>query len=115
MDLGLHGKPCLVPVDHVADCMDVYELCTGSKGVPSDKTQRILILSLREDRWHGLIRHFYHYPTASMIADGLAQICRFTQLLRFATTGKFSFRHSSDKLVRWANRHCTDILENHQK
>jgi len=109
IDLNLGGLPCLLPVDHVTDCMDVFELCTGSKGIASDKTQRILILSIREDRWHGLIRHFYHYPTASMLADGLTKIGRFPQLLYFSTTGKFVLRHTEDKYIRWADRHCSEI------
>ena len=47
---------CLIPVDHITDCMDLYELCCGEKGVSSDKNQRLVILSLREDRLRGIIR-----------------------------------------------------------
>ena len=31
----------VIPVDHVTDCMDLYELVTGKKGLSADKQQRI--------------------------------------------------------------------------
>ena len=65
----------MVPVDQVTACMDVSALCCGAKGVPSDKMQRIIILSLREDRLRGNIRSFMHWPTAVMLADRLTKVC----------------------------------------
>jgi hypothetical protein len=90
----------ILPVDHVTDCMDVYELCTGTKGLSSDKTQRIVIMSLREDRLKGLIRHFMHWPTTIILADGLTKVGLFLQLLRFATTGFLGIRIKSDQFIR---------------
>ena len=49
--IGVQEKNLLpVPVDHYTDCNDLFELMTGEKGVPQDKTQRLYIMGLREDR-----------------------------------------------------------------
>ena len=82
--------------------MDLFELVTGHKGLSSDKTQRILILSLREDRWRGLIRRFFHYPATGMLADGLTKTGTFGELLRFATTGVVRVQLQQDKMIRTA-------------
>ena len=37
-----------LPIDHLTDCKDVFELVTGLKGVPPDKQQRLPIMALRE-------------------------------------------------------------------
>eukprot|EP00959_Pyramimonas_sp_CCMP1952_P224963 4703988-Pyramimonas_sp.AAC.1 len=39
-----------IPIDTMTDCRDLYELCTGMKGVPQDRSQRLIIVSLREKR-----------------------------------------------------------------
>eukprot|EP00959_Pyramimonas_sp_CCMP1952_P416400 8723743-Pyramimonas_sp.AAC.1 len=50
----------ILPVDIVTDCYDLHQLVTGMKGIPVHKTQRLSILSLREDRLAGRLRRFYH-------------------------------------------------------
>lgn len=112
LDVG--GRPRCIPVDHVTDCMDVCELCVGAEGVPSDKSQGVLILRLREDRWRRLIRFLFHFPTASMLADGLTKTGRFMQLLHFATTGIVSLRHGEETHSRKAGRRCTAIVEDRE-
>ena len=46
----------LVPVDCYTDCMDVWGLVCSARGLSNDKTQRLVILGLREYRRYGLIR-----------------------------------------------------------
>ena len=75
-----------IPIDHYTDCRDLFQLVVGEKGVPQDRYQRLYILSLREDRIKGTIRHFIWIPTAAMIADPLTKvmICpNFYDLLTF--------------------------------
>ena len=67
--------------------MDLYELVCGMKGVPSDESQRLGIMCLREDRITGRIRYVAHMPTANMLADGLTKPGIFENLLHFCTTG----------------------------
>ena len=95
-----------VPVDHVTDCMDLYELVCGVRGLSADKNQRLIITSLREDRAKSLIRRFQHWPTSIMLADGLTKGGFFQQLSEFVTTGKLSIRLAHDKWIRtrtWKN------------
>ena len=94
----------VVPVDQVTDCMDVFELCCGAKGVPSDKMQRIIILSLREDRLRGNIRSFMHWPTAVMLADGLTKVGTFPQLMCYCTSGTFRIELPEGKHIRQRTR-----------
>ena len=116
MDLAYLQENSLhdVVVDHVTDCMDLYELVCGHKGLSADKNQRLIITSLREDRSRGAIRRFMHWPTTVMLADGLTKTGNFAQLLRFATTGLLLIRLPNDKYIRmrvWTHNH-TDDTEN---
>ena len=90
-----------IKVDHVTDCMDLWELVCGVKGLSADKNQRLVITALREDRQHGNIRQFQHWPTSIMLADGLTKSgsC-FLQLLRYATTRRIAAELKDDKCVR---------------
>ena len=76
-----------LPLDHVTDCHDLLELVCGIKGVPSDKTQRLSILAIREDRLSRRIRHFLHVPTNAMIMDGLTKTGTYPELLRLLSSG----------------------------
>ena len=62
-----------LPVDHVTDCFDMVELITGHRGVPQDRSQRLLILSLREKRMIGKFRHLMHCDTHDMPANRLTK------------------------------------------
>ena len=90
----------VVPVDHVTDCFDFLELVTGLRGVPADKSQRLAILSAREERMTGRIRHFFHFPTDIMLADELTKSGIYPQLLRFLTTGLLSLHSAKPVTVR---------------
>ncbi len=76
----------IIPVDHVTDCMDLFDLVTNIKGLSNDKAQRLDILALREDRITRRIRNFVHVPTKAILADGLTKDGTFEQLLACVTT-----------------------------
>ena len=62
-----------VPVDAWIDCMDLCELCCGIRGTPQDKSQRLGVLSLREERRTLRLRRLYHVRTTWMLADMLTK------------------------------------------
>ena len=64
----------ILPVDHVTDCRDLFQLVVGEKGIPQDRYQRVYVMSLREDRVRGAIRHFMWIPTIAMVVDGLTTV-----------------------------------------
>ena len=64
---------CTVMVDHFVDCMDLWELVCGKKGIPQDKSQRLAVLAVREERRTGRLRRFYHVTTKWMLADILTK------------------------------------------
>ena len=86
--------------DAVTDCMDLFELMTGGRGIPSDKSQRVAIMALREDRVRHRIRSLLHVPTRGMLADGLTKEGWFDLLLAFATTGKWKLTLLDGQAVR---------------
>jgi hypothetical protein len=69
--------------------MNLFELCTGTKGLSNDKSQRLAILTLREDRLLDRTRWMIHTPTKAMVAYGLTKEGFFQQLLFLCTTGVF--------------------------
>ena len=87
----------IVPVDHVTDCYDFLELVTGLRGVPADKSQRLAVLSAREERITGRVRHFFHWPTDIMIADALTKVGVFPQMYMLLTSGILNLRSGSGK------------------
>eukprot|EP00959_Pyramimonas_sp_CCMP1952_P305136 6385842-Pyramimonas_sp.AAC.1 len=88
-----------LPMDHVTDCNDLFLLATGQKGIPTDKSQRLTILSIREERLSGRIRRFYHYPTTSIVSDSLTKPGTFPLLLRFLSSGFMSVVVAKDKHI----------------
>ena len=90
----------LLPCDHISDCLDLFMLVTGQKGISSDKNQRLAVLSIREDRLSGRIRRFIHLPTRYMLPDGLTKPGVFPGLLEYCTTGWWTVAASSDKPLR---------------
>ena len=94
----------MLPIDHATDCMDVFELATGAKGLSNDKTQRIVVMSIREDRLSGRVRTLMHWPTSIMLADGFTKTGVFRQLLFFATTGMITLKLGQDKFIRLRTR-----------
>ena len=86
VDIQENGNPAL-PSDFCMDCRDLFELCTGQKVLPQDKTQRLYVLGIREGRITGRIRQTTLIPTESMTADALTKPMQSPELLQFLTTG----------------------------
>ena len=62
-----------VRIDSYTDCLDLLELVTGHRGAPQDKSQRLIILSLRERRLIGKMRSVTHVRTTDMPANPLTK------------------------------------------
>ena len=90
----------LVPIDVMTDCMDVWELLCGIKGLSNDKSQRLVVLGLREYRLLGIVRSVYHIQTSTMLADGLTKVGKFPQLYKFCTTGLVKYGNLQQKFLR---------------
>ena len=63
----------IIPSDHMTDCHDMYDLISGNKPLPQDRTQRMYVMSLREERVSGRLRYLYKVPTESMLADAITK------------------------------------------
>lgn len=81
------GNPML-SCDYCMDCKDLWELITGSKVLPQDKSQRLYILGIREARLVGQIRLMILVPTESMLSDALTKPMLSPGLLMLLTSGK---------------------------
>ena len=64
---------CPLPVDAYIDCMDLWDLACGIKGMPQDKSQRLGVLAIREERRTLRLRRLYHIRTRYMLADMLTK------------------------------------------
>ena len=90
----------LIPHDHVVDCMDLWELACGFRGIPQDKSMRLGILAIREERRSLRLRRLYHVRTLWMLADRLTKYSGHVSksLLEFLTSGIWTVE--SDVRVR---------------
>ena len=81
-----------IPVDAWIDCMDLWELCCGLRGTPQDKSQRLGVLSLREERRTLRLRRLFHTRTSWMLADMLTKATGIDSrsLLELITCGEWS-------------------------
>ena len=84
------GVPFL-PVDAYTDCRDFYELSTGVKAMPQDKSQRIYIMAHREARLTGRIRWVILIPTSCMTSDALTKVMVSPCLNELLTSGIVKF------------------------
>ena len=99
-----------LPIDSLTDCRDLFELTTGVKGVPQDKTQRLLILSLREKVMCWKLRHFGWINTGDMCANNVTKPDAKDQSLnQLMDTGKW--KTSQNGLIRRANPRRSDFTE----
>jgi hypothetical protein len=106
----------ILPIDCVTDCMDVYELICGAKGLSNDTQQRLIILSLREYRGLGILRAVFHAPTTVMLADGLTKVGRFAQLMKYCTSSFMDFAGLQGRFFRFnvtATRTTLEFDEEH--
>ena len=62
-----------LPVIACTDCHDLVDLLTGLKGCPQDKSQRLIILSLRERRLLNKTAGLRWQDTRDMVANALTK------------------------------------------
>ena len=81
-----------IPIDACVDCMDLWELCCGLRGTPQDKSQRLGVLSLREERRTLRLRRLFHIRTTWMLADRLTKSigADSNSLLELITSGRWT-------------------------
>ena len=81
-------------VSSVTDCFDVIQLLVGQRGVPQDRSQRLVVLSLRERRLLSKIQHLVHVRTQDMPANCLTKhVSHCPQLHSCLTSGTVVFKH----------------------
>ena len=87
-------------VDAYIDCVDLWELCCGLRGIPQDKSQRLGVLAIRGERRTLRLRRLYHIRTQYMLADMLTKIvgADSKSLLELLSCGQWTI--ASDVRVR---------------
>ena len=106
----IEGKKPWIPIDCLIDCMDLWELSCGRKGIPQDKSQRLGVLAIREERRSERIRRFFHVTTHYMLCDLLTKYSGyFSKSLQELLTcgcwtvdGKLRVRHKFGQSAEWA-------------
>ena len=88
-----------IPMDFYGDCRDLFELITGRRTLPQDKSQRLYVLSLKESRVSGKLRMATLVPTEAMTADSLTKPMVHDCMLLLLTTGIVRF--STFLITRW--------------
>ena len=84
-----------VQVMSLTDCLDLLELISGARGVPQDKGQRLIILSLRERRILRKTVGHGHIDTRDMLANALTKrVSDCPQLGELLTSGILRFTHT---------------------
>ena len=92
------GHPNL-PMDFYGDCRDLFELVTGERTLPQDKTQRLYVLAVKEARLSGRLRYVNLVPTQSMTADCLTKSMISECMMLLLTTGIVMFKNEKDHAV----------------
>ena len=78
----------------MSDCLDLVELITGKKGVPQDRSLRLIIPALREKRLTSRVACSIHVETHDMLANALTKHITYDRLLSDVLAhGYMSFRH----------------------
>ena len=89
-----------LPMDFYGDCRDLYELITGERTLPQDKSQRLYILATKEARLAGRIRYTSLVPTESMTADSLTKAMISSCMLLLLSAGVVMFRNEDGHAVQ---------------
>jgi hypothetical protein len=92
MELDDEGKyDCYL--DLATDCNDLFELATGQKGIPQDKSQRLVIAAIRQRRLMGKVRATVKITDRDMVANPLTkQITRQWVFDNLLATGELDFQ-----------------------
>ena len=86
------------PADSHTDCKDFYELSTGARAIPQDKSQRLYLIAHREARASGRLRWLILTPTQCMTADALTKIMSSPCMMKWLTTGCIDFWNTGHPL-----------------
>ena len=98
-----------MPLWQVTDCMDLLELITGKKGVPQDRSFRLIILALREKRLTHRFAASLHVDTNDMIANALTKhVTHDAMLDRVLHSGRLNFVHQA---IYRESEKCEDFDE----
>ena len=85
-----------LPVHHFTDCMDLVELATGIRGCPQDRSQRLIVLSIRERRLLGKTSSTNHLQTQDMVANSLTKHDPSDmQMAQLLSSGHLVFSHAT--------------------
>ena len=85
-----------LPVHHFTDCMDLVELATGLRGCPQDRSQRLIVLSIRERRLLGKTSSTNHLQTQDMVANSLTKHDPSDmQMATLLSSGLLAFSHAT--------------------
>ena len=60
-------------LDTVTDCNDLFELATGQKGIPQDKSQRLVVAAIRQRRLMRKVRATLKVTDRDMVANPLTK------------------------------------------
>ena len=78
------------------DCMDLVERATGLRGCPQDRSQRLIVLSIRERRLLGKTCSTNHLQTQDMVANSLTKHDPSdTQMATLLSSGLLAFSHAT--------------------
>ena len=111
MELDDHGLWEL-GVSSVTDCFDVIQLMVGQRGVPQDRSQRLVVLSLRERRMISKIRNLVHVRTQDMVANCLTKhVSHCPQLHSCLISGTVSFKQTVTLFNALPPRHNEEYFE----
>ena len=74
------------------DCMDLWELSCGMRGIPQDKGQRLGVLAIREERKSLRLRRLFHFNTQWMLADQLTKFLGYVSptLMELISSGHWT-------------------------
>ena len=89
-----------LPLDFYGDCRDLFELITGERTLPQDKSQRLYILAIKEARLAGRMRYTSLVPTESMTADSLTKAMVSSCMLLLLSAGVVMFRNEDGHAVQ---------------
>ena len=81
-----------LPIATFTDCHDFFDLVSGAKGVPQDRSQRLIILSLREKRFNSIVKASVWCTTHDMVSNALTKYAPSEQLAALLEAGKIVFK-----------------------
>ena len=82
---------------HLTDCHDLVDLVVGHRGTPQDRSQRLIILSLRERRLIRKTAGIMWTNTNDMLANAMTKVVTSYDILhKLLDTGTLTFSHDAE-------------------